>query len=107
MKRPEPRFRVDFSVYLTWQDKGGLVRRSSAKCRNLSASGALIETDYPLQPQSGVMVHSDSFGRMGHAVVRYCRRQTMKYNVGLMFSADLALSDSMRKEIFEKATEIV
>ncbi len=62
MNRPEMRYRVSFSVYLTWQDKGGNIRSSPGKCVDLSASGAQIETDYPLAPLTVLTVQSDSFG---------------------------------------------
>jgi hypothetical protein len=105
MTRPEPRYRVNLPVYLMWQQKDGTVRRSAGKCLNLSASGALVETDYPLEPQTGLIVHSESFGRIGHAAVRYCRRQTMKYQVGLLFTASLGLADSVRRRIFDQAIQ--
>lgn len=103
MTRPEPRYRVDFPVFLSWQDRKGVVRRSAGRCLDLSASGAHVETIDVFEPQTRVLVHSDGFGRMGHASVRYCRRQGMKYKVGLQFSSVLVLSDSMRRKILEKA----
>jgi len=105
--RPETRYRVNFPVYLTWQAKDGTIRRALGKCRNISASGAMVETDYPLDRHTGVIVESDSFGRMGHATIRYCAREMMKYNIGVMFTAALGLSDNIRKKIFEKAIQEV
>jgi hypothetical protein len=105
--RPEPRYRVNFPVYLTWQAKDGSLRRALARCLNISASGAMVETDYPLEQYAGVIVESDRFGRIGHATIRYCARQMMKYNIGLMFTASLGLSDSVRRKVFEKAIEEV
>jgi hypothetical protein len=105
MSRPEPRYSVCFPVYLTWQDKDGPIRRAQGKCLNLSASGALVETDYPLRHQLVLTVHSDKFGRMGHATVRHCQRHTMKYRIGLLFTSTLALSDSIRQKLFLDAVQ--
>ncbi len=104
MSRPETRYRVDFPVYLSWQDGQGAIRRASGRCVDLSASGAHIKTVDPLSRQSVVVVQSEKFGRMGHATVRYCRRAGMKYEVGLHFSMPLTLGDGLRKEILDKAS---
>ena len=48
-----------------------------------------------------VVIQSDHFGRMGHASVRYCRRESMKYFVGLQFSAPFELGDPVRRKILE------
>jgi hypothetical protein len=105
LNRPEPRYRVDFPVFLAWQDKRGTVHRSQARCLDISASGAHMETIDPFPPQTCVVVHSDGFGRMGHASVRYCRRVGMKYRVGLQFTSALALSDAMRKKFLADAIQ--
>lgn len=102
MPRPEPRFRVDFPTYLNWQDKKGTIRRAGARCVDLSASGARVETRDPLDLRSMVLVTSDQFGRMGNATVRYCRREGMKYIVGLQFSTAFGLSDPVRKAALDK-----
>ncbi len=49
-----------------------------------------------------VMVSSDSFGRMGNAIVRYCLRVGMKYYVGLQFSALMQLGDPVRRKMLAK-----
>ena len=104
MNRPEARYQVDFPVFLSWQDRQGVVHRTSARCLDLSASGAHVETIDPLTPQSSVLVTSEVFGRMGHATVRYCARRVMKYKVGLQFSSALGLSDGLRQRIVQQAT---
>jgi hypothetical protein len=102
MNNLENRYKVDLHVSLAWQDRQGRPRRASARCLNLSASGAHVETIDPLTPQSSVIVHSDAFGRMGHATVRYCFRLGMKYRVGLHFSSSLTLGEDLRQEIVER-----
>ena len=96
----EERFAVDFPVNLSWQT-GNAVRRTTARCVELSASGAKLETKDPLQPGTAVVVLSDHFGRMGTAAVKYCSRNTMKYEVGLCFGVPLELSDPARRRILE------
>ncbi len=103
MNRPEARYRVDLNVYLTWQDERGAVRRCPAHCVDLSASGAKLEMMDPLPKHGQVIVSAENFTRMGHATVRYCIREGMKYRVGLQFSALLTLSDAMRRQAVETA----
>jgi hypothetical protein len=101
MSRPEERYNVDFQVFLAWQDPRG-VHRTAARCTDLSASGAHVETLDRLTPQSIVLVTSQHFGRMGNATVRYCQREGMKYSVGLYFTNPFALGDPVRKQILEE-----
>lgn len=98
-ERPEERYSVDFVVFLSRQEKTGASRRGSARCVDLSASGAKLETQDRLEPRSNVLVNSEQFGRMGNASIRYCRREGMKYSVGLEFSSAFGLSDPMRQKI--------
>jgi hypothetical protein len=102
--RPE-RYKVDFPVFLTWQDRQGMVRRLTGKCTDLSAAGAHVETKDQLTPHSGVLMTSELFGRMGNVSVRYCRRMGMKYKVGLHFTVLLQLSDPVRKRILEEVLQ--
>ncbi len=102
MPRPEPRFRVDFPTYLNWQGKNGIVRRVRARCVDLSASGARVETAEALELRSMVLMTSDQFGRMGNATVRYCRREGLKYIVGLEFCTVFGLGDPLRKAALNK-----
>ena len=102
LPRPEKRYRVDFPVFLTWQQKNGSIQRVSGRCVDLSPSGAKLETKDPIEPRTTIVVQSGQFGRMGMASIRYCRREGMKYSVGLEFSAVFGLSDPVRKKILEK-----
>jgi hypothetical protein len=102
MPRPEPRYHVNFTVRVSWQAQNNLVRQISGKCTDLSASGARVETLDPLDVRGLVLLSSECFGRMGHASVRYCRREGMKYAVGLQFNVQFGLSDPSRKKMLEK-----
>jgi hypothetical protein len=97
----EERYDVDFPVFLTLQT-GNVSRRISARCIGLSGSGATMETFDRLEKGAAVLVMSAEFGRMGLASVRYCRRDTIRFKVGLSFGAGLRLSDPSRREMLEK-----
>lgn len=101
MARPEERYEVDFQVILHWQGPKG-VRRIPARCTNLSASGAQMETLDPFTARAAVVVTSEHFGRMGHAIVRYCRRTGMQYEVGLQFTEAFRLGDPSRQAILQQ-----
>jgi hypothetical protein len=99
----EKRFRVSMKVYLTWQDAQGVIRRCPGRCVELSTSGACVEMIDLLKLYSHVIVYSENFARMGHATVRYCTRELMKYRVGLQFSTEFVLGDAMRLEAVARA----
>lgn len=103
-RRPETRHRMDLPVFISWQDRQGTIRRAQGRCVDLSASGAHVKTLDPLPPQSAVVLHSEKFGRIGEATVRYCNRTGMKYAVGLHFSAPLGLGNKLRKEFLDRAS---
>jgi hypothetical protein len=100
----EERYEVDFPVFLSWQ-VGNAVQRVTARCVNLSPSGAKLETRDRLQPRTNVLVHSEQFGRMGTASIRYCTRQAMKYEVGLQFATPFARGDPVRRKILDGLLE--
>jgi len=101
MARPEQRYHVDFQVILNWQSPKG-IRQSPARCTNLSPSGAKVETLDAFTAHAAVVVTSEHFGRMGHAIVRYCRRTGMKYDVGLQFTESFQLADPSRQAILAR-----
>ena len=103
--RPEDRYKVDFPVFLSFQAAGGAVQRVAGRCVNLSPSGAKLETRDKLTVRTNILVHSEHFGRMGLASIRYCVRQGMKYSVGLQFSAAFGLSDPVRRKILDKVIQ--
>lgn len=104
MHRAQERFSVDFPVYLNWQDKTGVLRRTSAVCSDLSESGMRLLTMDRLERMTTVVVGSELLGRMGHATIQYCTRFRMKNKVGLQFSAPFCLSDPARRRILEQVT---
>jgi PilZ domain-containing protein len=93
----EKRYEVDFPVFLSWQVNDA-VHRVMARCVDLSPSGAKLETKDRLEIRTAVLVHSEHFGRMGMASIRYCVRKVMKYEVGLEFSVNFGLSDPVRQQ---------
>jgi hypothetical protein len=99
--KPEERYEVSFTVVLIWQEKNGATLRAAGVCVDLSPSRAKLETLDRLAPRSTVMVHSEQFGRMGSASIRYCTRHGMKYSVGLQFSTAFVLSDPIRKNVLK------
>jgi hypothetical protein len=97
--RPEDRYEVDFPVFLSFHAADGSAQRVSGRCVDLSSSGAKLQTIDKLTVRSNILVHSEKFGRMGLASIRYCVRHGMKYEVGLEFSAPFGLSDPVRKKV--------
>jgi hypothetical protein len=97
----EQRYKVDFPVFLSWQVKDH-VHRVTARCVNLSSAGAKLETTDRLEVRGSILVHSQQFGRMGTASVRYCIRTGMKYEAGLQFAGTFGLSDPARRKILEE-----
>jgi hypothetical protein len=71
----EQRYAVDFPVFLSWQVNDA-IHRVTARCVNLSPSGAKLETKDRLEPRTMVLVHSERFGRMGMASIRYARKSS-------------------------------
>ena len=102
--RPDTRYPADFPVGLAWEAPGGIVNRVTGRCTNLSASGMCVETRDPVAVRATVMVTSREMGRMGHANIRYCRRETMKYVVGLQFSVQLKLAGRVRGTMLDRAS---
>jgi hypothetical protein len=100
----EQRYDVDFPVFLSWQANDG-VHRVTARCVNLSPSGAKLETKDRLAVRASILVQSQQFGRMGMASIRYCERKAMKYEVGLEFAATFGLSDPARRKILDAVLE--
>ena len=100
--QPEERYRVDFPVFLSWQQKNGSIQRVPGRCVDLSPFGAKLETIDRLDPSATIVVQSEQFGVMGMASIRYCNRNGTKYSVGLEFRAVFGLSDPVRKKTLGK-----
>jgi hypothetical protein len=54
----EQRYQVDFPVFLSWQ-ANDVIHRVTARCVNLSPSGAKLETKDRLESRTMVLVHSE------------------------------------------------
>lgn len=102
MHRAQERFSVDFPVFLNWQDKTGVLRRTSAVCTDLSESGMKLFTVDRLERMQVVVVGSEVLGRLGHATIQYCNRVRMKNQLGLQFAVPFRLSDPARRRILEQ-----
>jgi hypothetical protein len=98
----EERFQVSFSVSLLWQEKSGEIRRLAGRCVDLSSEGISVEVKDRVSLGAAVQVESKEFGRMGHAIVKFCRRDQMRYQIGLMFTAPFGMSDPARRKILER-----
>ena len=66
---------------------------------DVSAHGARVDCSEPLSARSSVYLSAPSYGLMGNATVRYCRRQGAKYAVGLEFTWASALAEEGRKRM--------
>ncbi|MGA3043663.1 MAG: hypothetical protein ABSF54_23050 [Bryobacteraceae bacterium] len=88
-------------MQISWQNAAGNTLFTRATCREVSLHGARIESSEPLVARSGVYLSAPSFGLMGNATVRYCRRQGMKYTIGLEFTFAAALAEEGRKRMSE------
>jgi hypothetical protein len=100
--RPELRHAAGFHVQLSFTDRNGSTLRVAGRCTDFSASGMRVETRDRLEPNSTVVVTSTELGRLGHATVRYCRRETMRYIVGLHFYAQIKLGGHARSSLLRK-----
>lgn len=98
----EERFKVSFSVSVLWQEKPGEIRRLVGHCLDLSSEGIGVEAKDRVSPGAMVQVESKEFGRMGHATVKFCRRDQMRYLIGLSFSVPFGMSDAARRKILER-----
>jgi hypothetical protein len=85
-----------------WKDSRGQVRTIPAKCLDLSAEGARLETGVPIPARSSITVNSSRHGSLGTASVRSCVRHTLKFWIGVEFTSSLVLAGSARKRCMEE-----
>lgn len=90
-------------VQVSWKDSRGQVKSLLAKCLDLSAEGARLETNVPIPPRTAITLHSARYGGLGAASVRHCARQALKYLIGVEFTSALALAGPGRKRCLEAA----
>ena len=99
--KKEERFEVSFSVFLTWQEKSGAMRRVIGRCVDLSSQDMSVESKDRLEPGTAVLVESREFGSLGRAAVRFCQRDQMRYVIGFRFGAAFVLGNSTRRKALE------
>jgi hypothetical protein len=87
------------AVRVSWQTRSGEMRTIQAKCIDLSEQGVRIECDQPIDLQTNVYLHAPSFGLMGNAWVRHCRRNGLKHVMGLLFSSAASQAEQGRKRL--------
>ena len=67
-------------------------------CREVSLHGARVECAEPIEVRSNVYLNTVSHGLIGNATVRYCRRQGMKYVIGLQFTSTVSLAEEGKRQ---------
>jgi hypothetical protein len=97
--RREERQPLTCPVQISWQRANGETCTTRATCREVSLQGARVECSEPLIARSSVYLRAPSYGLMGNATVRYCRRQGMRFVIGLEFTWAAALAEEGRKRI--------
>lgn len=84
-------------IDVTWKDSRSQVRKLKARCLDLSAEGARLETDAPIPVRASIAMQSARFGSLGTASVRHCARRALKYSIGVEFTSSLTLAGPGRK----------
>jgi len=95
--RRHSRLPFETQMQVSWKDARGQVQKLRAKCLDLSAEGARLETDTPIPARTSVSLDSTRYGALGTASVRHCVRNTLKYLIGVEFTSSLPLAGSGRK----------
>lgn len=89
-------------MQVSFKDSRGQVQSLRARCLDLSAEGARLETDTPIPPRTSITLHSARYGSLGTASVRHCARQALKYSIGVEFTSSLVLAGQGRKRCLEE-----
>lgn len=100
--RRAARYPLQCAVQLSWQLPNGEPRTVRATCVDVSDQGARVECPELLAARSNVYLQAPSYGLMGNATVRFCRRQGVKYSIGLEFSWAAALAEEGRKRVLRE-----
>ncbi|HXM45025.1 MAG TPA: PilZ domain-containing protein [Bryobacteraceae bacterium] len=96
--------RVPFKarMQVSWKDTRGQVQSQPARCLDLSAEGAKLETDTPVPARTIVTLYSTRYGSLGTASVRHCVRHTLNYSIGVEFTSLRALAGQGRKRCLDE-----
>ncbi|MGA2134121.1 MAG: PilZ domain-containing protein [Bryobacteraceae bacterium] len=97
--RREERYPITCPVLLSWQRANGETVTARGTCREVSLHGARVECSEAVLARSSVYLNAPSHGLMGNATVRYCRRQGLKFAIGLEFTWAAALAEEGRKRM--------
>jgi len=100
--RRAPRYPLRGAVQLSWQLSSGETHIARATFVDVSDRGARVECTELLAARSNVYLQAPSYGQMGNATVRYCRRQGLKYSIGLEFTWAAALAEEGRKRVAQE-----
>jgi hypothetical protein len=97
--RREERYPLTCALQISWQRASGETCTARATCQDVSLRGARVECSEPIMTRSSVYLSAPSYGLMGNATVRYCRRKGLKYAIGLEFTWAAALAEEGRKRM--------
>jgi hypothetical protein len=100
--RRHARYPYNGVLQVSWKDPRGLIKKVQAKCVDLSAEGACLETNTPIPARTSITLHSARHGSLGTASVRHCVRDALKYTIGVEFTSVLPLAQLGRKRCFEE-----
>jgi hypothetical protein len=100
--RRHARYPYDGVLQVSWKDSRGLIKKVQARCVDLSAEGACLETDTPIPTRTSITLHSARHGSLGTASVRHCVRDALKYSIGVEFTSALTLAQLGRKRCFQE-----
>ncbi|MBK9166938.1 MAG: PilZ domain-containing protein [Bryobacterales bacterium] len=87
--RSHPRYALQGSVAISWQDGHGRFRTSQSKGIDICVSGLQIEATDPIDLHTNVMVRSERLQLSASTAVRYCRQHGPRYRIGLEFTGGL------------------
>jgi PilZ domain len=82
-RRIEPRLLCADLVDVRWKDKTGRTRRTVANLEDISLSGACLQVDRPIPPQSMIHISYPNGELLGK--VRYCVYREIGYFLGVEF----------------------
>lgn len=100
--RRHARLPFETQVQVSWKDARGRVQSLRARCLDLSAEGARLETDSPIPARTSIALQSARYGSLGTASVRHCVRQTLKYSIGVEFTSSLTLANQGRRRCLDE-----
>ena len=91
-RRTEPRMMCADMVEVSWSDAGGRVRRAMALLEDIAPSGACLQLETPVPPDTVVEWKSQRQQFRGR--VRYCTYREIGYFAGIEFHASSRWSKS-------------